>query len=169
MKKIRFGVFETNSSSTHTITINGKLKKDLPKSIFKGKSIVIRLEDCEFGWGFDFFTDAHNKLKYAIMMVIETEAGKCEKLEDVYNLEGFKTIKSVVKEDIILEDDKFCQKSFIRDDGSEHRYLEHSGYIDHQSRENYKSLKDFLDDNEIDILNFIYNTNVDLIISNDNY
>jgi hypothetical protein len=62
MKKvIRKGVFETNSSSTHSITIadSGKLQNTLP--ITDGK-IFVTCE--EFGWEQEVHTDAYTKLSY---------------------------------------------------------------------------------------------------------
>ena len=79
MKKIRFGVFETNSSSSHTITIDGEdmipeFKRDVLFPL-EDDVVEIHLGDCEFGWGwgYEYYKDSWNKLKYLVMMVVETE------------------------------------------------------------------------------------------------
>ena len=125
MKKVlRSKVFETNSSSSHTVTIYGDLgvpvkdKNCFPIDDITGK-IHVHLDECEYGWGYERFKDPWNKLKYAIMMVIETEANKCKSIEEIYQLEGFKTIQNVIPNDILIIDD------YLHFDD----YLFHSGYI----------------------------------------
>jgi len=179
MKKIRFGVFETNSSSTHSISINGQLNSEiLPLKIqqfqkdyvdiFDDKIHISLDEECEFGWGYQSITNSWGKFSYAIMMVIETEGNECKTIEDVYNTEGFLLIQSLFDKKIIIEDDSWHQEEYTRSDGKVCRYVEHSGYIDHQSCEDYSSLKYFLYVNGITIEDFIFDENVELIISNDN-
>lgn len=57
--KIRRGIFETNSSSTHSIVIgnnNEDIKSMLPTEIHFGSG--------EFGWEIDSYTDTQNKANY---------------------------------------------------------------------------------------------------------
>ena len=174
MKKIRLGVFETNSSSSHSISINGQLNSEiLPSKIqrfqteYADKSddkIHINIdEDCEFGWGYEYITDSFRKLTYAIMMVIETEGHGCKTIEDVYKTEGFLLIQSLFDKNIIIEDEYWNVEEY---DGR--FYLNHSGYIDHQSTEDFSSLKDFLTQNGLTIADFIFDEHVELNINNDN-
>lgn len=55
--QIRRGVFETNSSSTHAISIVKNGSKPI-----KTSSLVF--DDGEFGWGFDIYTDTYSKASY---------------------------------------------------------------------------------------------------------
>lgn len=80
MRTIRTGVFETNSSSCHSIAIRGK-KEDLEKpnqfkEFFLTKDRKIKLEPSEYGWGGEPLTMQYEKLQYLITMVIETELNK---------------------------------------------------------------------------------------------
>lgn len=54
--KIRQGVFETNSSSTHSICIAKNQKVNLPKSI--------HFSSGEFGWDYDELRSTHAKASY---------------------------------------------------------------------------------------------------------
>jgi hypothetical protein len=56
MKKTRNNVFETNSSSTHSICIAKDIKYDLPSSIY--------FEFGEFGWEEDRLSTNHEKASY---------------------------------------------------------------------------------------------------------
>ena len=66
MKKlIRKGVFETNSSSSHSISLAGEDKQFIMDVIYPGQHgrIIIRGQD--FGWEWEKFSDAETKLAYA--------------------------------------------------------------------------------------------------------
>jgi len=164
MNKRRNSVFETNSSSSHVITINGELgtythhECYFPVVDYTGK-IHIVLDNCEYGWGYERFNDQFEKLQYAIMMVIETEAVHCKNIDEIYQLEGFKTIQNIIPKEILLIDDGMH---------NENGYLYHAGYIDHQSHEDYSSLADFLKYYGITIEDFIYNEDIEVEITNDN-
>ena len=47
-------------------------------------------------------------------------------------------------------------------------YIDHDGYIDHQSCEDYGSLQEFLDSNNVGVIEFVFNSSLILEISNDN-
>ena len=59
----RVGVFETNSSSSHSISVctDGKFAKP---NFFKDSDGSITIFDGEFGWGIDTFNDAASKASY---------------------------------------------------------------------------------------------------------
>ncbi len=60
MKQNRQGLFETNSSSVHTIVItknnNIEIPKDLPP--------ILEMETVDFGWEIDRYNDFSSKLQY---------------------------------------------------------------------------------------------------------
>ena len=185
-RKIRYGIFETNSSSTHTITIGNAAKKLI--SIFNkgyyefdeetGESDFIRPDNYihmsfgDFGWGPEIINDVYRKIQYALTMVIETEGnhGEIKSLEDYYNTKGFKAINELVKKEcgsdgiIIYNDDEneIRFESYSSDDPNK-GYIVHEGYIDHDSCD-FKSLQDFLDHYNISLHDFLFDSNVTLII-----
>jgi hypothetical protein len=55
-KQIRKGVFETNSSSTHSICVAKDCELSIPKSIF--------FKSGEFGWGIDTLSSVQKKASY---------------------------------------------------------------------------------------------------------
>jgi hypothetical protein len=62
MKTIRQGVFETNSSSTHSISIN--IDTELYDSITPDSDGVITLSGGQFGWEWEKYNDALTKANY---------------------------------------------------------------------------------------------------------
>ena len=83
MKKIvRKGVFETNSSSSHSLSLARDDQEFVLDTIYPDQNGVINVTGQEFGWGWDKFNDATTKLAYAF--------------QDSYGMEDL--IKRVVKE-----------------------------------------------------------------------
>lgn len=179
---IRRGVFETNSSSTHTVTIVGKDKytygineKDIPEiyTDFKvdPRYNKVLVDFGEFGWGPNAYNDPMIKLSYALTMIASTECMNISSSNLFFESKGFKDINDLIA-------DKYnCKGIFIDSDidirhyGSDpnsHPYIEIDGYIDHQSYEVYNSLDDFLSEYNLTLEDFIFNKNVVLIIKNDN-
>lgn len=131
-KQIRNSVFETNSSSTHSIAI--------PNDCGISRHMLFRTDD--FGWSFDQ-VDAADYFYTAIYETSETEAEVNEKIERLKNI--------LDKNDI---DYKFKKpKTHVSTyDNKNYFYLD-DGYIDH----GYE-LKDFVDEllnNEAKLLRFL--------------
>lgn len=173
--KIREQVFETNSSSAHSVFIHGKISSEhnyldiMQKVDWLGE---LEVELGEFGWGIDYYTDALTKLQYALTMVYETEIDNdiknltwtwsdLDELESYknktekafYETEGYKEIADLLRRTCGVE--KLTVYNF-------------DGYIDHQSCEDYHSLNDFLNDWNVSLEDFIFSENITLKISNDN-
>lgn len=180
---IRRGVFETNSSSTHSVTVIGKdsyrfgiYEGDVPE-IFTDFKVdprynKILVDFGEFGWGPAAYNDPMIKLSYALTMVAVTEAHNISSSNLFFVTKGFKDINDLIA-------DKFnCSGIFIDSDinisnyGTDDKpsyYISIDGYIDHQSgSDRYDSLDSFLNDYDISLEDFIFDKNVILIISNDN-
>lgn len=139
---IRNGVFETNSSSVHSITLTGNSgERDLPA----GLNEVLYIQQNEFGWGYDVLKSPLEKLTYVFTA-----------LDTVYNSPIFlKWLKELVyeKSGVILDFSNYVQ----------------SGYIDHQSIGLLD--KWVLADEETfkeNITKLIYSDNYIIEISNDN-
>lgn len=62
MKKIRNNVFETNSSSTHSITICYDFPIDDTIELNEDSNVI--LNGGKFGWGYDCHSDALTKANY---------------------------------------------------------------------------------------------------------
>lgn len=166
MKTIRNNVFETNSSSSHSLCIGAN--NELSPSYLSIDDVdnCIHVEFGEFGWGYETTTDQYDKLSYLVTMLVETEGNSCKSMIDLRNTEGFQLIEKVIKE--YCDCDGLIIDSIVGPATWNENYLDHDGYIDHQSCEDYSTLQQFLDDCGITIEQFIFNSDIKLIIDNDN-
>ena len=171
MKVIRKSVFETNSSSTHSVCISGG---DISPSclIVDDEDNKIHVNFGEYGWGYDELTSQNERLSYLCTMLIETECNNIQSVDDIFETKGFKQINDCIKEncncDGIVFDDDLKIKTY-KSGEKDVPYVDMNGYIDHQSCEDYRNINDFLNDYHTDIMNFIFNDNVSVIIDNDNH
>ena len=168
---IRRGVFETNSSSSHSISFcNSDKDKLLKNNLDIDKDNCIYAAFNSFGWENAEYTDQFTKFQYICTMWAMLEIdNKCCNINDIYNTVGFKLIDECVK--------KHCAcKRFVVDlnasDVEENGTLRlkyESGYIDHNSvKKSQNNIKKYLKDNNLDIYNFIFNNKVVLTTGNDN-
>lgn len=186
MKQIRKQIFETNSSSTHSVNFRKNSDKydwtALDEYVNKDDN-KLHIKFGEFGWGYDEYEDAYNKLSYVLTMIMETkQADYCHtgitSLDEYYNLDEFILVESIITEHVkdctgIVIDSKVVFEPYddpeIDIKNESHGVIEHDGYIDHQSCEYYECLDDFLNDWGVDIESFIFDENIQLIIDNDNH
>lgn len=163
-KNIRNSVFETNSSSVHTVSIKGDF--DTFSIAFGSKEIVLYLQ--EYGWSGPPCCGFFQKLSYAMSMVLHTEYPNFNIWDDDFyidedileKLNGYQLLLNTIN---IYN--KNCKKITIcRNDDAFYPY----GYIDHQSYEDYHCLQDFFDDWNITVERFLFDNNVVVYISNDN-
>ena len=112
-KQIRFGVFESNSSSTHSLTIKNRSKlyyNDIPKN----STIIF---DDFYEVGTDIF-DELGKFNIVVTMLASIVEYECdnddlevESFEEMINLNWFKWLADVVKEEsnteVIYEKPKY--------------------------------------------------------------
>lgn len=158
MKQIRQGVFETNSSSTHSVTIsNAGDKYWMPKYLPK-------IEFGEYGWEKRTYTDYTDKLSYVITMIsskyelwrgLSDDSAK----EEFLKTQHFLWLKDMVKDYCGLD----LEVRFMGD------YYP-LGYIDHQSE---NTLDAFWSDNEDEFKSkmkeFIFNEKYAFETDNDNH
>lgn len=186
MKSIRKNVFETNSSSTHSLTVKrnktGKYDYNFPMN----KSGFIPLvfgAGYDFGWGPAQYNDAYAKLNYLVCMsfqIYQMQAlnhnRRCIiKPMDILKIKDVKKIEKVISQKIPtfrgfyigIKDEFFLSEDY--DKPGEYILCMYEG-IDHQSCEDYEfeNLDAYLKMNKISIENFIFNPRVVLNISNDN-
>ncbi len=139
---IRTGVFETNSSSMHSLCIaeNTSIIEQpfTDKDLYQGK---IHLQGGDYGWGYDELHTPLEKLNYVAQSLYSVyDDRKLQLLNDSLSLLTEKT-------------------------GFEFDISNISGYIDHQSM-------DLIEDkfsNPLDIVNFVLDSSSIIIIDNDNH
>lgn len=101
MKKIvRNSVFETNSSSTHSLTVAKDNQEFVIDPIYPDQNGIVRVEGQEFGWGWEKHNDSLTKLAYAFQ-----DGG------------NFDLIKEVVQEQTGATEVIFVEGGYIDHDG----------------------------------------------------
>lgn len=159
MLKIRRNVFETNSSSSHSITFSNRSNESEPNHLPIDPDGYIHMRLGEFGWEIATYFDQYNKLSYLLTMCAElngidfwciNDSKFEESLEEFYDCDDFQLISGVIAE--------YAKCDGIKLDRCE-------GYIDHQSHEEYSSIPDFLMQNDTDIIDFVYGS---VIVNTDN-
>lgn len=143
-KKIRKGVFETNSSSTHSISIAVGNNEGLLDTIVPNEDGVIVLTGGEFGWEIEEYNDAITKANYCA-------------IDQLNNDERVEMLKRVIKEQTGAK----MVTSIISDDWDNGDY----SYIDHQS----VGTSDEAFESEEKLREFIFNKNSILYTDNDNH
>lgn len=159
MVKIRHGIFETNSSSSHSFVFRKYLPKDdekyneniedVKKSINKKThTISVDGEDCGFGWGFEILCTPRRKLEYCLVAYHDDED----------DTDGDKEVLNELRKVIGIEDIGIKWEKNEYDD--EYDY----GYIDHQS---HGLLKDFLKKYNISLADFIFDSRYVIFVDSD--
>ncbi len=151
MKVTRRNVFETNSSSTHSITIVND-EDNLIGKLFPSEDGIYRIWPGEFGWEVETYNSAVIKASYAL-----TWTKQIDKPE--YFLE---MLRSVIAEQVKAE------VEFV---SSPNEYNEFEwGFIDHQScKEGYRDVCREAFDSKESLRNFIFNPLSILHTDNDNH
>ena len=164
MKKVRYNVWETNSSSSHTVTVRGK--RNIDKYRYTQPNRIIKVKLDEYGWHGDPCDSFQSKLAYALSMVLNTEYPYFEYWDENFVIDQ-DTLEKCEGYQIILNAIQLHMDVFgilIERNRGYYPY----GYIDHQSCESYHSLQDFLDDWNVDIERFLFDDGVVVWILNDN-
>jgi len=171
-KLIRTGVFETNSSSCHSLSISDDIK--LFDTIYPNEEGNILLNGGEFGWEEGIYIDAITKANYVAVMILLLESAK-ETFNERENKESFNdytlppfadknyeicknNFEEVIKEQTGANLIYNCSLDFNNENWS---------YIDHQSFECKEDAEWLLSKEQI--RNFIFNPNSILITDNDNH
>ena len=167
MKQIRRGVFETNSSSTHSLTVRGKDSALSESYLFVKDDGYVHASFGEFGWGYDKLFSQEEKLSYLCTMVACTDS-KMASNDDFYKNPEFQAISDMVKEKCNCKGlliDSEITRYVSKDEKSS--WPEFDGHIDHESV--YCSLQGFLEDYGVTIEQVIFSPGVEIIIDNDNH
>jgi hypothetical protein len=138
----RHAVFETNSSSTHSISVCGESRKCNLVPTERDGRLVILSGGGEFGWEEETYDDPQSKLNYVVAMICTTtdSAG-------IRNDHRFHTLCEVVRD---------YTGYFLELDGDD------LGYVDHQS-------VDIIEDYSADYLrDLIFDSKYRINTDNDN-
>lgn len=162
MRKVRHDVFETNSSSTHSITFSSR------KAQLEENTLPIDADGCihvtlgEFGWGQKSYYDQYNKLQYLVTMCAEANGIDVDRYTE-------KEQKIALGKLMSCDDFMEIFETIGNYANCTGVYVDYStGYIDHQSCENYSSLRDFLSDCGTSIIEFVYGNTI-VHTDNDNH
>lgn len=146
MKNIRYGTFETNSSSTHSISIAEHCEglMDIIRPDDRG---MIELCGGEFGWQEEEFTDALTKANYCY-------------IDNYGNEDRLKRLIGVISEQTGVKSENILLRATL-DYSSKNNW----SYVDHQSAGT--SSEAFETDEKL--RQFIFNPNSILRTDNDNH
>lgn len=161
MKLIRNGVFETNSSSAHSLAygtskiIRGSRwyqptkEHDFSNPMYRLDKVPDHYRNYtfyewlgEYGWGYDVLTTPQEKFSYLLTQMADTS-------EELHKSTNYETIKEMV-EDIGCE--------IVRCNNQD-------GYVDHES---YGIINPSLFKSKKDLITYLFNDNIIVYIENDN-
>lgn len=151
---IRKGVFETNSSSIHSIVIGNDgedIFADLPKTLHFGQG--------DFGWDPDTYSDTESKAAYLWQAIVYNS----DSVEEANKYKA-KIIKTLSRLSVKASFDKIETKTW---DGKNYCDFEHdNGYIDH-SNELKEFIKAVMNDDAI-LMNYLFSNESSIATGNDN-
>jgi hypothetical protein len=116
-KLIRSGVFETNSSSSHSVSVANETKEFVLDTIYPDQDGVVEVSGDEFGWQWFKYNDAQTKASYAAQQF-------------AHNDDELDKLKEVIMEQTGAEDVVFIGLG--------------SGYVDHDSMGILQTSKEWL-------------------------
>lgn len=145
MKKIRNGMFETNSSSSHSIILN---KGRITDKLNPDKYGILKIYPDEFGWDIMDYTDAYTKASYCLTYAKQAKNKKWENM----------------LRKVLLRHTQAKEVEFIQDNN-----MYPWGYIDHQSGPEEMGACTPVFNSESDLANFIFNPECILHTDNDNH
>ena len=164
MKQVRRSVFETNSSSTHSITItHGKIANN---NIRVDRDGYIHTELGEFGWEVWDYKGQAERLSYLVTML----AVKSDVTLWCYEDDESRTEKDIVED--IMKTHEFEKLS---DEIGRHARCRgviidpSGGFIDHQSHEDFRDFQDFLDYYNTNVVEFVFGRGNVVHTDNDNH
>ena len=178
MKVIRNSIFETNSSSVHTLVLRkepsnryiGEKEDDKYRYTLDGKVPVIL---SQFGWGYEIVIGFDRKVDYLATMIAEKYKWIEDKETGSFDYRPLNKIIEMTKEDPEWNDIVSVICDTLNLGSSECVELDCNYtdpcdfYIDHQSR--YPSIYDFLEANGgYSLSDYLFNEDIAVEIDNDN-
>ena len=159
---IRRGVFETNSSSSHSVTIKGNEEWRGMENLPKNENNEVEVELGWYSWGPDELTTPSEKLSYLVTMIAEDHNYD----EDNFDFEkSYKELPEIKQLESELKE--YGYSGIVITDFSDY-------CIDHQSlytnANDAFSYQNFLKDWHVtSVAEFLFNPGICVIIDNDNH
>lgn len=150
--QIRQSVFETNSSSSHSLTVATFTEGDILDTLYPNNEGVIVVVPDEFGWEWQDYSDPQTKLSYCAIYARDWVGEDTEKYLGILTT----VIQQQVGKDVVV------QYPLEKDKNDYYG----NGYIDHQSVE-CRDL-DYLFQDPEKLRQFIFNPKSTLSTGNDN-
>ena len=164
--KKRIGIFETNSSSCHSLAIRDNIDTledartdnyvnsiaELVSELTPEHNLKFEYEEeLEFGWGPEVKSSVKDKIAYAIASEYDIE-----EIEEIIrrHIPEFNRIKLLTIKETWRRDEKSLDPDAL-----------YTGYIDHDS---LGTLQSYLARYNISLEEYIFNSNFSMIIDNDN-
>ena len=173
---IRNSIFETNSSSVHTLVLRKEPsnryldENDRDKYMYNDR---IEIFLGQFGWGYDILSGFSEKASYLATMIAEKYKWLEDKETDSFEYRPMNKIIEMTKEDHEWDDIVSAISSNFGIGSSDDIVLDCNYtdpgdfYIDHQSR--YPSIYDFLEANGgYSLSDYLFNEDIAVEIDNDN-
>jgi len=145
MKVVRHGVWETNSSSTHSITIGNQINQEPQLRTNEHGYVEVYCDD--YGWGGGPLDTVQEKLEYLVCYLINCYIPGCYEPYNFYTSDFYHRICEVLNVKGIT--------------------VKNEGYIDHQSCDCNNDITEYIDDNE-SLKKYLLDPTIHVIISNDN-
>lgn len=159
MHVIRRNVFETNSSSSHSVSYHVKPDNeilDLNKIKDKYSSYEVVVVSCgEYGWGYDLLCSFEEKLAYVLTSIQYNSSESVDNMQELQESEYFKWLNEIVTE--------YCGVP-IGIFGTD------IGHVDHQSTDTLRHY--FVEDKEkfrSRMIPLLFDDDYTIIIDNDNH
>jgi hypothetical protein len=157
MIQIRQGVFETNSSSTHAVSIMGYDKNAL------NIPDVIEIDlNRDFGWERDVYSDAEDKASY-LWMAVNYMYNDLSQENDLLEYKEFiiTTLMDAGVKDVIIHDAEYTNSIYY-----DKPFLSFDGYIDHPG--DLYEMVDLFKENPNAMLSYLFDSRSIVCTGNDN-
>ena len=151
-RQIRKSVWETNSSSTHSLTVAAFAEGDILDTLYPNNNNQIIVEPMDFGWDWEDYSDPQTKLSYCAIYARDWVGDDTDKYLAILTSVIQKQVGIDIEVQYPLEKSK---SGYYRD-----------GYIDHQSVED-RDLDYLFQEPEL-LRQFIFNPKSTLSTGNDN-
>ena len=155
MIQIRQGVFETNSSSTHAISIcEFHSNIELPE-------VVLFETNQDFGWEFEDYTDVYSKANYLWLAI-------CYKYNNLGQEDELIRAKSTLTQYLerIGVRAEFEDRRYVESKWYDDKYIDMRGYIDHPE-DLYELVDAVLEDPNL-LYGYLFNSDSMVSTGNDN-
>lgn len=159
--KTRYGVFETNSSSTHSLTLSPTMENMVksPVSDYEIKNGFVEIRPSDYGWEVESYSNIHDKASYLYVDAMTGEdSSNVDPNDDFYRNRNFK-LKMIV--------DAFKEYTGldVKFKTSSDKYNPF-GYIDHQS---HGLCNEVFEEGTNGVIRFIFSENSYFQTDNDNH